>query len=148
MFRNIKKVDELGRPIKGSLKVWKKNHPHKLYFDSKVEWEVWLLFRKEKVKFDMQTNVTLVDGTTTEEFKKGFIKTTKQQAITYTPDYYLTDYDVYIEVKGFATPEFRLRWKLFKLKGYRGFIVKSKDEAKTILNILKNESLHTKRLNK
>jgi hypothetical protein len=133
MFNNVKKVDERGVVIK-SYKKWRANNPNKLSFDSKLEWEIWVLLKKEKINFTIQPNVVLIDAVKTHELVKTKIKFITQRPITYTPDYYLTDYNIYIEVKGWPTPAFRLRWKLFKVKGYCGFIVSSKNDMQTLLN--------------
>ena len=67
-----------------------------------------------------------------EKRNKREIKNKIQHSIGYTPDFYLPNWDLYIEVKGFADEVFKLRWKLFKLKGYDGFIVYSLDEFKQL----------------
>ena len=70
---------------------------------------------------------------------KPVIKEVKQRKMEYTPDYYLPQYDVYIEVKGFADEQFKMRWKLFKAKGYKGFIVYSLNEFKELIKQLKEK---------
>ncbi len=67
-----------------------------------------------------------------EKRNKREIKDVVQKPIGYTPDFYLPEFDLYIEVKGFADDVFKLRWKLFKLKGYDGFIVYSLEEFKQL----------------
>jgi len=57
--------------------------------------------------------------------------------VSQTPDYYLPQYDVYIEVKGFADEQFKMRWKLFKAKGYEGYIVYSLTEFKLLYKQLR-----------
>jgi hypothetical protein len=138
--RNVKKVDEQGKPIRGSLKTWKTKNPGKLYFDSKPEWECWKYMKSEKIKNDFQPTIELFATLKTKEFKKGVIKEITQRAIKYTPDFYLHKYKVYIEVKGYADELFRVRWKLFKLQGYEGYIVYSLAELKTLLNQLNNDT--------
>ena len=90
-------------------------------------------------KFDYQPSLTLFEGIETEEFKKGVIKEITQRKISYTPDFYLRKYKVYVEVKGYADELFRLRWKLFKIQGYTGYIVYSVDELKSLLKQLKEQ---------
>ncbi len=147
----VAKVDDNGNKIKGKLSIWIKKNPGRLYFDSMVEYEVWKYVEDTKViKMDDKITLELFTNIQTEEYKaprrtkkairegrtdKQIVNTT-QQNIEYTPDYYLPDYDTYIEVKGYADELFKLRWKLFKLKGYKGFIVYSLEEFKNLINEL------------
>ena len=141
----VLKVDEDGNKIK-NLKIWIGNNPDKLYFDSTPEWAVWDYLTKSKIDFIYQPKLNLFPTTKTQEFEKPRqtakakkekrntreIKYITQKPIGYTPDFYLCDFDVYIEVKGFADEVFKLRWKLFKLKGYEGFVVYSLEEFKQL----------------
>jgi len=141
----ISKVDKLGNKIK-NLKSWKVKNPKALYFDSIPEWEVWDYLVKSNINHIYQPEVQLFSTITTQEFErprqtkkakqekrnKRTIRDITQKPIKYTPDFYLEDYDLYIEVKGFADDVFKLRWKLFKLKGYDGFIVYSLEEFKQL----------------
>lgn len=133
----VKKVDDKGKRIKGTLKNWIKNNPGKFYFDSMPEYEVWKYLKNKKIKMVSQPSLELFESTKTTEFKDNEIKTVTQRKIGYTPDYYLPDYGIYIEVKGYADDLFKLRWKLFKLKGYTGYIVYSVEECKALIKILK-----------
>jgi hypothetical protein len=137
----VSKVDEKGNPIKGKLKTWIKKNPDATYYDSMLEWEAHMYFKELKMKIDEKPKLVLFDGIETTEFKKSIIKKTKQQSITFTPDYYIPEYDVYIEIKGYADPLFKLRWKLFKLKGYTGYLVYSIDELKELVKQLQNEDV-------
>ena len=141
----VHKVDEFGIKIK-NLKTWKTKNPKMMYFDSTPEWEVWDYLVKSDINFKYQPEVQLFPSISTQEFEqprqtkkakqekknKRTIKNISQRPIKYTPDFYLEDYDLYIEVKGFADDVFKLRWKLFKLKGYDGFIVYSLEEFKQL----------------
>ncbi len=141
----VRKVDEFGEKIK-NLASWKKKNPNSLYFDSYPEWEVWKYIVDSDINHTYQPQLSLFSGTLTQEFNKPVqtkkakeekrnkreVKDVKQQPIGYTPDFYLKDLDIYIEVKGFADDVFKLRWKLFKLKGYDGFIVYSLEEFKQL----------------
>lgn len=145
----VNKVDSNGKKIK-DFTSWRLKNPNALYFDSKVEWEVWYYLSQNKIPYHTQTELLLFDSVDTEEFKQPrqtkkakkegnktpSIKQIKQQSIKYTPDYYLPEFNTYIEVKGFADELFKLRWKLFKIKGYRGFIVYSLDEFKQLYSVL------------
>jgi len=148
----VNKVDSNGKKIP-NLKKWLKSNPGGRFWDSKVEWEVWNYLMKEEpyVEFTEQVTLQLFDSVKTSEFtaprktKKAIkegrtakeIKNTVQHGIKYTPDFYLPKYDVYIEVKGYADELFKLRWKLFKIKGYTGYIVYSVSEFKELLEKLK-----------
>lgn len=150
----VSKVDENGNKIKGKLATWIKNNPGREYFDSYPEWEVWNYITKQtSLKYKTQTTLELFSSINTEEFqaprrtKKAIaegrtdkeIKEIVQQNIEYTPDFYLPKFDVYIEVKGYADELFKLRWKLFKLKGYTGYIVYSLDEFKRLIQALEGK---------
>ena len=141
----VHKVDEFGNKIK-NLKVWISKNPDSLYFDSTPEWEVWKYLVDSDINYDYQPKLNLFSAIKTKEFEKPRqtkkakiekrnkreIKDVTQKAIGYTPDFYLPDFDLYIEVKGFADDVFKLRWKLFKLKGYNGYIVYSLSEFKQL----------------
>jgi hypothetical protein len=132
----VKKVGEDGKKINGSLASWKKKNPGKMVFDSMPEYEAWKYMKKHKINFEYQPNIDLFPPLKTKEFKNGKLKDATQRKIGYTPDYYLKDFDIYIEVKGYADDLFKLRWKLFKLKGYKGYIVYSLEELKTLIALL------------
>ena len=134
----VKKVGEDGKQITGSLTDWKAKNPGKLTFDSMPEYQVWKYITDSGLKYEYQPNIELFDKVATKEFEKGEIKDVNQRKIGYTPDFYLPDYDCYIEVKGYADELFKLRWKLFKLKAYTGFIVYSLEEAVELLELLKS----------
>jgi hypothetical protein len=148
----VHKVDENGKKIT-NLKAWLKKNPGKKYFDSTPEWEVWkYITTKTKLKYQEQVTLELFPSMNTEEFqaprrtKKAIaegrtdkeIKQITQQNIEYTPDFYLPKWDLYIEVKGYADELFKLRWKLFKLKGYKGYIVYSLDDFKRLIESLES----------
>ena len=146
----VAKVDEEGNKIR-DFKSWIVKNPDKLYFDSYPEWEVWNYIVNSHIEHEYQSTILLFDGITTQEFKQprqtkkakenGLkdreVKTVKQESISYTPDFYLPEFDTYVEVKGFADEVFKLRWKLFKLKGYKGFLVYSLEEFKRLYKQLK-----------
>lgn len=137
----IAKVDEFGERIK-NLKVWINKNPNSLYLDSYLEWEVWKYIQDNTISHTYQPKLNLFSSISTKEFEKPRqtkkakeekrnqrkVKDVVQKPIGYTPDFYLPDFNVYVEVKGFADSEFKLRWKLFKIQGYEGFIVYSLDE--------------------
>jgi len=147
----VAKVDAEGNRIK-NFKQWRKKNPDALYFDSYPEWEVWYYLIHSDIAFESQPTLELFSGIDTMEFvqprqtkkakkekrNKRTIKAVKQKPIKYTPDYYLSEYDTYIEVKGYADELFKMRWKLFKLSGYKGYIVYSLEEFKELLKQLED----------
>lgn len=145
----ISKVDKTGKKIKGSLATWIKSHPGELYFDSLPEWEVWDYMITNGMTFEQEHQLTLFDSMATTEFvpadakKKTSAKIAikKQLPIRYTPDYYLPEYDTYIEVKGYADELFKMRWKLFKLKGYKGYLVYNLQDFIAVLKLLKKSTI-------
>lgn len=134
----VDKVGEDGKRIKGSVGTWRRANPGKLVFDSMPEYKVWKTIKDLEISHVYQPGLVLYENCKTLEFKDGEIKEVTQRKIGYTPDFYLDDYKVYIEVKGYADDLFKLRWKLFKLNGYKGFIVYSVDEFKLLIKELKN----------
>ena len=137
----VRKVDWKGNQIKGSLKAWIKKNPGKKYYDSKIEYEAAVFFKKQKIKVKEKPELILFDSIETQEFKKGEIKDVKQRDIKFSPDYYLPNIDVYIEIKGYADPLFKMRWKLFKLKGYKGFVIYTLNELKELIKQLENDDM-------
>jgi hypothetical protein len=148
----VHKVDKSGKKIK-SLKAWLAKHPKETYFDSFVEWEVWDYMERAGIDYVFHpTSIELLPAITTKEFKRPKrtkkaikegrvnpeIKTVTQRGMEYTPDYYLPDFETYIEVKGFADEQFKMRWKLFKAKGYDGYIVYSLAEFKLLYKQLEH----------
>ncbi len=142
----IAKVDQQGNKIKGKLSAWIAKHPGEMYFDSTPEWEVWDYMCTHKIPHVYEKELILCDECQTTEFKaaengnKAKISKVKQRNIKYTPDYYLPEYDTYIEVKGFADELFRVRWKLFKLKGYTGYLVYSLKDFIAVLKLLEEST--------
>lgn len=144
----IAKIDSSGKKIKGSLAAWIILHPGEIYFDSVPEWEVWDYLKDSDIKFQTKKELLLFDSIDTTEFtpedkKKGKaakIAKSKQRPIRYTPDYYLPEYDTYIEVKGWADELFKMRWKLFKLAGYTGYLVYSLEDFIAVLKLLKKST--------
>ncbi len=136
----ISKVDSDGKKIKGSVVDWVKKHPGELYFDSSLEYEVWEYLTRKKIKHETKKEILLFDSCTTTEFKDGKITKVKQRPMKFTPDYYLPDYDTYIEVKGFAEEAFKLRWKLFKLAGHTGYLVYSLQDFIAVLKLLEEST--------
>lgn len=136
----VAKVDSKGQRIKGKLSAWIDKHPAEVYFDSMPEYETWEYMMSHKINHVYHKELVLFDTFDTTEFKDGKIVDAKQRSIKYTPDYYLPEYDVYIEVKGYADDLFKLRWKLFKLKGYNGYLVYDIKDFIAVLKLLEKRS--------
>lgn len=136
----IAKVDQQGKRIKGKLADWIKTHPSEMYFDSMPEYEVWDYMQTNSMEYESKTELILFDTCDTKEFKNDKLASVKQRNIKYTPDYYLPEYDTYIEVKGYADELFKMRWKLFKLSGYTGYIVYSLKDFVAVLKLLKKST--------
>jgi hypothetical protein len=134
--RAISKVDDKGKTIKISLSLWKAKHPGKLHFDSMLEYDVYTVIRDSGLDFVYQPSIELFPSMEVKEMVKGVIKKKKQQNISYTPDFYLSKYGAYVEVKGYADELFKLRWKLFKLKGYVGYLVYTVTDIVNLLDLL------------
>jgi hypothetical protein len=144
----VAKIDGKGKRIKGKLSAWIATHPGERYFDSLPEYEVWDYLNEHKINHEYEKELMLFDSVYVTEFvpgnkKKGTgakITKTKQRPIRYTPDYYLPEYDTYIEVKGWADELFKMRWKLFKLAGYTGYLVYSLEDFVDVLKLLKEST--------
>lgn len=136
----VAKVDSKGVRIKGKLASWIAKHPGEIYFDSMTEYETWEYINSKNIKHVYHKELILFDTCDTTEFKDGKFVSTKQRSIKYTPDFYLPDYDTYIEVKGYADDLFKLRWKLFKLKGHVGYLVYDLKDFIAVLKLLEKRS--------
>lgn len=134
----VAKVDSKGIRIKGKLAIWIAKHPNEIYFDSMPEYETWDYLNSKGIPHVYHKELVLFDTCDTVEYKDGKFVETKQRSIKYTPDYYLPEYDTYIEVKGYADELFKLRWKLFKLKGYTGYLVYDLKDFIAVLKLLKS----------
>lgn len=77
-------------------------------FASKLELYCYNMLKAVKVRFDFQPEIVLQ-----EKFKyEG--KTIRE--IKIIPDFYLSDYDMIIDTKGFATDKSTLKYKMLKYK--------------------------------
>lgn len=111
--------------IKGNkilkLKQWKTDNPGKIFFDSNYEREAYLLFEKAGFNFEFQpTARELLPATNAFTLSKGKTKKLFRASVrplTYTMDFLIhcdDGTDVFVEAKGFFTPESRIRYKLFQ----------------------------------
>jgi very-short-patch-repair endonuclease len=51
---NSTKVDECGKVIKAVLSEWRKENPGALVFDSRHEWNVWMLLKESGLSFELK----------------------------------------------------------------------------------------------
>ena len=138
----IDKVDITGKKITDVAK-YRITNPDSEVFDSRLEQEVYLYLQNGGIKFTFHPVPVIIGiSVNTVELVKGTLKKVKQQHISYTPDSYFPDLNIYIETKGYLDDVFRLRWKLFKIHGHEGYLAYSLDDVKTILSqlaFLRNE---------
>lgn len=74
-------------------------------FDSKMENDFNEMLLERKIEFEKQKTFILQE--------KYELKGEKIKAIKYTADFVLTNLEIVIDVKGFATPDFKLKQKIF-----------------------------------
>ena len=142
----VAKVDNKGDKIK-NFKLWRKKNPKAIYFDSHPEWEVWKYLKGSRIPHVYHPSaIELMPAMEVTEFyhprknakdRTPKIKKVTQKKMEYTPDFYLPEYECYIEVKGYADEQFKMRWKLFKALGFDGFIVYSLAEFKALFKQLR-----------
>ena len=88
-------------------------------FRSKFESKVNDILSETSLNFTYEeTTVTLMDAFDFEQdsyqkWGKKYKNVKRVRAMTYTPDFVVEDKYI-IEVKGFRTPSFNIKWKLFK----------------------------------
>ena len=75
-------------------------------FDSKLEMYAYRQFKEAGFDFDMQVEIELVP--------KFRYNGEAVRAIKIIPDFYLKDHNTYVDTKGFALPEAKLKYKLLK----------------------------------
>lgn len=77
-----------------------------IIFDSKLEGYMYSLLKMNRIEFELKPKFDIQPG-----FR---YFTSKIQAITYTPDFYLPDQDILIDTKGFKTEASNIRIKMLK----------------------------------
>lgn len=103
-----------------------------------VKWE------RESHSFELIPQEIWVDKTEKDTTVKTIQRNKKHtlQSVIYTPDFYLPEYDLFIETKGkqFDDALFHLRLRLFKHKypNVKIWIIKSHDDFMNLDNIIKN----------
>lgn len=117
------------------------DYKHRLYYHKPIKWEY------ESKEFELIPQETWVDRTERDLTVKRIKRNKKHtlQRVVYTPDFYLPDYDLYIETKGFQFDDdlFRLRFRLFKHKYSNAKIWKitSHEDFAKIDEVLENLTL-------
>ena len=118
-----------------------KNH---IFYHPPIKWEY------ESKEFELIPQETWVDKTERDASVKIIQRNKKHtlQRVIYTPDFYLPDYDLFIETKGFQFDDdlFRLRFRLFKHKYPTAKIWKitSHDDFYKLNEVLENIRLEAK----
>ena len=100
-----------------------------ILFDSQLEIAIFDYLKFHEIKFEQQKKYVLL-----EKFER---HGKKYREITWTADFYLSDYDVIIEGKGFETDRYKIVKKLFAYKyETKVIIIKNKKEISIKLNEL------------
>lgn len=108
------------------------------YWHKPIRWEY------ETKEFELLPQKKWVNRTEKDESVKTIIRNKKHtlQRVIYTPDFYLPDYNLYIEIKGvqFFDDLFRLRFRMFRhfYPQEAIAIIQHHDEFLNLDNIIKN----------
>ena len=108
------------------------------YYHKPIKWVY------EQLEYELIPQETWVDKTERDTSVKTILRNKKHtlQRVIYTPDFYLPDYNLIIEVKGFQFDDalFHLRLRLFKHKypNAKIWIVRSHTQFQELDNVLKN----------
>lgn len=101
-----------------------------MMFDSSLNIEIYKFLKANNIKFEREVKYELQPS-----FKKHGMT---YRNLTWTADYYLPDYNIIIEGKGFATDRYKIVSKLFAFKyDIKVYTIKNKKEVLTIHEILK-----------
>lgn len=118
-------------------------------FKSRLEAFTYNKFKENKINIDYEKHKYILQDSFyyPEECyvnspKKGFHNNdSKTRMITYTPDFVNTDYKFVIECKGFATPSFDIKFKMFKKlmtsSGYSLYVPRNQKQVLQVLEIIK-----------
>ena len=107
-------------------------------------WHKPIKWEREVEPFELIPQEIWVDRTERDKSVKRIVRNKKHmlQRVIYTPDFYLPDYDLLVETKGFQFNDglFRLRLRLFKhiYPSAKIWIVRSQHEFMNINEVLKN----------
>lgn len=137
---NSKLEADFAKFLSGELVEYKKH----LFYRKPIAWEY------ESKEFELIPQEVWVDSTEKDLTVKR-IKRNKRhtlQRVIYTPDFYLPEYDLFIETKGFQFDDdlFRLRFRLFKHKypNVKIWKVTSHDDFYKLDEVLENIKLEAK----
>lgn len=142
-----------------NLKTWKIKHPNEVYFDSRFEYDCYVVLKKA-----FGNNLDFSPGSVDlfEAFKdftnikSGKLQTTSVRKCSYTPDFIINcpdGFKVYIDAKGHFFPESRLRYKIFQNLIIKGnpeiisIIIETLEEVHSLSRIIKSEHFPVKKIN-
>lgn len=111
-----------------------------IYYHPKIDWG-YEVSAFELIPQEKWVDLTERDNTV----KKARNKKHTLQRVIYTPDFYLPEYNIFVEVKGFQFEDelFRLRLRLFRHKypGKKLWIIRHHEEFALIDKIIENSKL-------
>jgi hypothetical protein len=131
--RNARKYDSSGTIIT-DYKGWREKNPDDICLDSKLEYMCYKTLTDMNIRFELKRKYTIIPSF---EFHGE-----KVRAITWTPDFYLIDYDYLLETKGYANDGFGNKLKTMKYHLYttksktRIAICRTQAEVQSFLNTL------------
>jgi hypothetical protein len=108
------------------------------YYHKPVKWDY------EKIVFELIPQETWVDKTERDSTVKVLVRNKKHtlQRVIYTPDFYLPEYNLIVEIKGYQFDDdlFRLRFRLFRHKfpNAKVWVVRSHEDFEKLDEILEN----------
>lgn len=128
----IPSLDETNKKVRNA----KKTLHDGILFDSQLEIAIYDYLKFKKVNFELQKKYVLL-----EKFER---HGKKYKEMTWTADFYLPDYDIIIEGKGFETDRYKIVKKLFAYKYPTPVVtIKNKKEIFDKLNTIINEEIKT-----
>jgi len=154
-IKKIAKYIDLHGSIIINLKNWKLQHPQEVYFDSKFEYDCYVIAHRyfgSALDFSPES-IDLFDGfNTITSIKHGEFKRAAVRKCSYTPDFIITcpnQFRVFIDSKGYFFPESKLRYKIFqnlKIKDQKNaisIIIKSLEEMHSLCRLIKQQYFST-----
>lgn len=116
-----------------------KNEKYGLKFDSNLE----LFFYEKAIEFDVRIDFKKYKFQLTPSFS---LLNNKFRPMTWQPDFYLPDYNILVDTKGYHTSDFKLKFKIFcymqmlNNSDTQIIFVKNKKEVTEFLNSLTEKS--------
>jgi hypothetical protein len=151
MAKKIKRVpyvDINGRVIPKLIE-WKKKNPDSIHFDSPFEQRGYKLLTEQNIPFIYQPeSIQIIKEFKTLGFDGTDVKTIKVRGMVYTPDFYIKDTNIYLELKGFFYEKDKNRYKACQNElnkiGQFLFLVRNDAELKRIVELIKKDYLKIK----